>query len=358
MSTKITKQQAQAMEKFLDAYLKECLITVVIPVYKRAKELRQALSSLVAQTNDHFIVAVVDDHSPNEDEIRAVCDEFAGYLFIRYIRKAKNEGCGPARQVGIDTCTTPYVAFLDDDDTYGPNTINVWDSIIRDNLRQHAKPIDILCNRFVYEEKTDRPSVPYAEPQTDQDIAAVIKDLEESSKERNRIYEFAEGGSFLCGKCYRMEYLANNYIQFHPELRRVEDTCFNIQAFSFNPNVTIDDYVAYHWHNNPNGLHTEITYQDTILCVKYAALNIYRGGRVLTSEPLARGLAMLYEGYFKYDDATTEENAALLREIFDLLGADYIDNKRVKRAIRGQITHHSMNFARWAKQFLPNEVEE
>ena len=51
------------------------MISVIVPVYKVEKYLRQCLDSLTAQTLENMEIIIVDDGSP--DGCPAICDEYA-----------------------------------------------------------------------------------------------------------------------------------------------------------------------------------------------------------------------------------------------------------------------------------------
>ncbi len=91
--------------------------SVVIPVYNRAAELRTALASVLAQSEQDFEIVVVDDGS--RDDPKAVIDAL-GDPRIHYIRQA-NGGGGAARNTGIARAAGAYIAFLDSDDVFLPH---------------------------------------------------------------------------------------------------------------------------------------------------------------------------------------------------------------------------------------------
>lgn len=96
-------------------------ISVVIPNYNRASDLRRCLDSLVAQTFDDFEVLVCDDGS--SDNSAEVADSFKDRLNLHF-HTAPNFG-GPARprNRGVALAKSPYVAFLDSDDWWSPNKL-------------------------------------------------------------------------------------------------------------------------------------------------------------------------------------------------------------------------------------------
>jgi GT2 family glycosyltransferase len=91
--------------------------SVVIPVYNRAGALRDALCSVLAQSEQDFEIVVVDDGS--RDDPKAVIDALDDPR-IHYIRQA-NGGGGAARNTGIARASGAYIAFLDSDDTFLPH---------------------------------------------------------------------------------------------------------------------------------------------------------------------------------------------------------------------------------------------
>jgi glycosyltransferase involved in cell wall biosynthesis len=79
--------------------------------------MRMALASALAQEDVDAHVDVVDDGSMDEtaDELGAIDDER-----LRVLRHDRPEGVSAARNLGLAHVAAPWVAFLDDDDVWGP----------------------------------------------------------------------------------------------------------------------------------------------------------------------------------------------------------------------------------------------
>ena len=90
------------------------LVSVIIPCYRQAHFLADALRSAVAQTHRPLEIIVVDDGSP--DDVAAVTAQFPT---VRLVRQP-NRGLAAARNAGLRASSGDYVAFLDDDDTFFP----------------------------------------------------------------------------------------------------------------------------------------------------------------------------------------------------------------------------------------------
>jgi glycosyltransferase involved in cell wall biosynthesis len=90
------------------------LISVVIPVFNRAWQLRRALSSLQDQTYKNFEVIVSDDGST--EDIAAVVQEFPDTLKIRLLITENFGGPARPRNIGVQNAQGDWIAFLDSDD--------------------------------------------------------------------------------------------------------------------------------------------------------------------------------------------------------------------------------------------------
>ena len=95
------------------------LVSIIIPCYRQARYLGQAICSALAQTYPHVEVIVVDDGSP--DEAAEVASRYVG---VRLIRQA-NRGVAAARNVGLLASGGEYVIFLDADDRLLENAVEI-----------------------------------------------------------------------------------------------------------------------------------------------------------------------------------------------------------------------------------------
>lgn len=89
-------------------------LSVVIPLYNKAKYVRSALESVVGQSLQPSEVIIIDDGS-SDDSVDQISDLVQGR--IRLLRQA-NAGPGPARNRGIAAARSEWVAFLDADDIW------------------------------------------------------------------------------------------------------------------------------------------------------------------------------------------------------------------------------------------------
>jgi glycosyltransferase involved in cell wall biosynthesis len=92
-------------------------VSVVIPCYKQARYLGDALESVLRQDRPAGEVVVVDDGSP--DDVAAVV---ARYPTVRYHRQP-NRGVNAARNTGLRLTSGGLVVFLDADDVLLPGAL-------------------------------------------------------------------------------------------------------------------------------------------------------------------------------------------------------------------------------------------
>lgn len=108
-------------------------VSVVIPCYKQAEYLREAVDSVVAQTFTDWELIIVDDGSPDDTAAtaEAIIAEHPGRS-IRLLRK-QNGGVSEARNEGIRMARGAYILPLDADDMIRPTmlekTVGLLDSI-------------------------------------------------------------------------------------------------------------------------------------------------------------------------------------------------------------------------------------
>ena len=119
-----------------------------------------------------------------------IVNEYQDKLNIRYVRTPENQGCGGARQVGIEAvgCSDDYIAFVDADDVLLPKAIRLWNESAATNA-------DILCSPFL---------------------------ILEQGANRSRPFRFYVGGCAVFmthGKAYRTKFIEENGIYSDKRIR-------------------------------------------------------------------------------------------------------------------------------------------
>jgi cellulose synthase/poly-beta-1,6-N-acetylglucosamine synthase-like glycosyltransferase len=97
---------------------REIKVSIIIPAFGTAKYIRETLESVFVQTFESFEAIVINDGSPDTDELEQVLAPYQGRIV--YFKQV-NRGLAGARNTGIRHARGEYLAFLDSDDCWLPD---------------------------------------------------------------------------------------------------------------------------------------------------------------------------------------------------------------------------------------------
>ncbi len=119
----------------------EEMVSIIIPAYNRGNVISRAIQSILRQTYVWYEIIVVDDGSTDntEERVREIGDNR-----IRYIRLEQNQGASYARNEGIRRCLYDYIAFLDSDDEWMPDKLELQ----MDKMRQSSENVGLIYCRM------------------------------------------------------------------------------------------------------------------------------------------------------------------------------------------------------------------
>jgi glycosyltransferase involved in cell wall biosynthesis len=95
-------------------------VTVIIPTHNRRALLARTLHSVLAQRDVDIEVVVVDDGG-SDGTATAVAG--LGDSRVTLVRHPEPRGVSAARNTGIENASTPWLAFVDDDDLWAPEKL-------------------------------------------------------------------------------------------------------------------------------------------------------------------------------------------------------------------------------------------
>ncbi|BCA85004.1 glycosyl transferase [Enterococcus saigonensis] len=111
------------MEK-LEMDIDKSLVSVIIPTFNSEKYILKTINSVMNQTYKYIEIIVVDDNSTDET-INVVKNLSFKDSRLRVIALDKNSGAAIARNVGIQNSKGKYIAFLDSDDYWFDEKIEI-----------------------------------------------------------------------------------------------------------------------------------------------------------------------------------------------------------------------------------------
>ncbi|MBK6322124.1 glycosyltransferase family 2 protein [Candidatus Aalborgicola defluviihabitans] len=100
-------------------------VTVVVPCYRCAATIARALESVASQTMQPAELVLVDDASGDGtvEILHSLQRQYGDW--VKVVELPDNRGAASARNAGWNIATQPYVAFLDADDAWHPQKIEV-----------------------------------------------------------------------------------------------------------------------------------------------------------------------------------------------------------------------------------------
>jgi glycosyltransferase involved in cell wall biosynthesis len=109
-------------------------VSVIIPCYCCTKTIGRAVQSIARQSLPPVEVILVNDASPDctLEELFALQKKY-GKDFIKVVNLRQNVGPGEARNQGKAIASQPYIAFLDADDGWHPEKLNIQYSWMKDH---------------------------------------------------------------------------------------------------------------------------------------------------------------------------------------------------------------------------------
>ena len=110
----------------------EFLVSIVIPVFNKEKWISQTLMSVYNQTYPNWECLIIDDGST--DKSLVAISEFTGKHQGNWkIISRVNSGQSPARNLGIEKASGEFIAFLDADDLWLPNKLELQVNFLLSN---------------------------------------------------------------------------------------------------------------------------------------------------------------------------------------------------------------------------------
>ncbi len=117
------------------------LISVIIPTKNRAQRLIKAIASAQQQIGVNLEILVIDDKSTDNTE-KVVKDLMSDDSRVHYFRHIESKGGGAARNTGIKNAQGSLVAFLDDDDEWRNDKLQLQLAL----MRSQSSAVAVSCS--------------------------------------------------------------------------------------------------------------------------------------------------------------------------------------------------------------------
>ena len=194
-------------------------VSIIIPIYNAENTIEKCISSILKQTYKDYELLLIDDGST--DNSLKVIKKYSKYKNIRILNQ-ENHGVAYTRNRGIKEATGDYIMFIDNDDF-----------IDSDYIEKHITTIS--------KENSDIVISGYRR------INVENKVLHEEKLRDTYWSRFIITAPWA--KVYRRNFLLKNNIEFL-SYGIGEDVYFNLLIYSFEPKITILNYIGYNWFFN------------------------------------------------------------------------------------------------------------
>lgn len=112
-------------------------VSVVIPCYRCSDTIERAVNSVMRQTKVPVEIILVDDFSNDSlktiSQLNALKNKYESLCAIIIVELSVNTGAGNARNVGWSKSSQPLIAFLDADDAWEVNKLEIQSKWMLEN---------------------------------------------------------------------------------------------------------------------------------------------------------------------------------------------------------------------------------
>lgn len=165
-------------------------VSIIIPVYNGADNLRAHLGNILSQTLQDIEIIIVNDAS-TDDTIKVAED--AALQFpdkVKVIDSEKNNGAGGARNLGLQIATGEYVGFVDCDDVI---ELSMYEKLYAAAKAYSITGADMVDSGYYYQ-------------MTDTAIVHTADDMTGEMTVEKRLAHIVAGG-YIVSKIFRRDYL-------------------------------------------------------------------------------------------------------------------------------------------------------
>lgn len=262
-------------------------ISIVMPVYNVEKYIVKSIESVLAQTFTDFELLLVDDCSP--DNSGKICDDFAEIdSRIKVVHLPVNGGVANARNTVMGSANGEYLCFLDSDDHFDNNMLQVLAESVKQN------PAQAVVFGLVEEYYNDEGML--KSTKTVSCDEKIIKDKSGLRKEILKL-EAKDLYGYPCNKMYNTKYLEETGAWF-PRMKFNEDIIFNIDFFMDAQYCNLLNFAPYHYvkrTGSTTGSFIPTYYKDIMVKIDrlYSQLEYWE----MLSEENLQFLALRYTRY-------------------------------------------------------------
>lgn len=285
-------------------------MSIIIPVYNTAKQLRRCLNSIVTQLNDKVEVILINDGS-TDNSISIIHDYIEHYNQLKLYDKP-NEGVSSSRNIGLKVAVGQYVAFVDSDDYVENDYIC---KMLANIQKMELDKLDLMIFGF-YRREGENYSV--NSPMVRKNESDIIKDI------------FVQKYNAPWNKIFKKSIIDTYKLEFPVTMRTSEDLFFLLTYVQHDCKIgTVNDCCIYNYCDNPYGAVKNAKEQYLIDTIKiyHKIQSMVEESSISYMDEIENSIMERYY-YIVYNLLKTDCNKLELRLMLNALNADL--NKMTK----------------------------
>ncbi len=210
-------------------------VSIIVPIYNVEPYLRGCLDSLLNQTFKDFEVIMVDDGAT--DSSGTIADEYAKKDERFSVIHQKNKGLSGARNTGLQIAKGDYISFLDSDDYFHPDFLNLMMQVA-----QNEQTDVVFCN--LAHTSSLYQKIPAGLKLNDFTLTRFFKPFSDFLKEKSLITQ-------VCVKLYKKSVLGD--LTFKEGIY-FEDVLFTTLFMGRAKSAVHINAPLYYYYTNPNSI--------------------------------------------------------------------------------------------------------
>ena len=220
------------------------LISIVVPIYNVELYLKRCIESIQRQTYSNIEIILVNDGST--DESGNICEEYAkADKRIKVIHK-KNSGPSESRNIGIDTATGIYIAFIDADDFIHEEFVEKLHTLAKKN---HAEIV--ICNYLRGKEED------FEKCNRQNKTEVIVYESTEMLQNWHGQYKHLE--TVIWNKLYKRDLFEKNRIRYPIDCISGEDVQITHLLVAGAKRIAITNEVLYYYYRNNKSITSNVS---------------------------------------------------------------------------------------------------
>lgn len=216
------------------------IVSVILPVYNAEEYLEQCLDSVIGQTLTDIEILCVDDGS-TDNSLKILREYEKKDSRIRVISQ-KNAGAGAARNTGLCQAQGEYLSFLDSDDFFEPNMLELayqsaekynTDFVVFNSDQYHMDKQEFVSVPWVLRMRDIPPYMPFSHRQLTDNV-------------------FKTFVGWAWDKMYRRSFIMEHNLRFQ-EQRTSNDMLFVFSALVVAKRIAVVNQVLAHQRRGGSG---------------------------------------------------------------------------------------------------------